>query len=224
MQNIILLAALISVAQADTTLFESQQTNPDQTVTILKPRLVRGDREYPFASRTAMRGVCKALGFDDFLEQSSVSYLDVRTTRAYVFLDGNFQAIGDFESRSIESIACFNGAYRTTTTAQELKINPDGTTTILGPKLLRANREYPFGSKSSLYGICQALGFESYLAQSVRTTSDVRTTRAYVYTDGSYQTLADIEHRSVQSLTCYDGEYSSVTRDVTGKYYFRRNP
>lgn len=198
--------------------------NPDGTTTILGPRLIRGNRSYPFAASTNLGGVCKAMGFKDYLAQSVFTLRDISAQRAYVTPEGIYSVIKDIEYNSINEITCFNDEYKTYTSLDRYIENSDDTITVLKPKLVRGNRSYPFAATTNLNGVCRAMGFKNHLAQSVFTIRDKTAQRAYVTPEGAYAVIKDIEYESINEITCIHGNNNTtVVIDAQGGLYFRRN-
>ena len=123
----------------------------------------------------------------------------------------------------MNSLSCYNGSYTTATSAEGIKNNPDGSTTISKPKLVRGNLEYPFAHKGNHAGICKAMGYENFLAQSAFSGSYGYISRAFVNSEGSFIEINVSENSSLSSITCFNGLYSTVVKDGSGKYYFTRN-
>jgi hypothetical protein len=205
------------------TLAESSNENPDGTTTVFKPSLVRGNKSYPFGYKANKDGVCKAMGFEKYLNQSAFKFRDGNTQRAYVTANGQYETLKDSEYHSIQEITCFNGVYKTQTTLKGYIENRDNTVTIAEPKLVIGNRSYPFGYKANKDGVCKAMGFEKYLNQSAFKFRDGNTQRAYVTANGQYETLKDSEYHSIQEITCFNAENVTVVVDQQGNYYFSRN-
>ena len=73
--------------------------------------MIRGNHAFPFGFGGNKAGICKALGFANYLEQSAGFITDNDNQRAYVDTLGNYNIIVDSENNSISEITCFNGGY-----------------------------------------------------------------------------------------------------------------
>lgn len=202
---------------------EAFSGNPDGTVTVKGPRLVRGNRSYPFGWGTDKEGVCHSMGYETYLNQSAIAKYDGNTSRAYVNVDGTYNTIKDAESNSINEITCFNGAYQTLVKPERIIENSDNTATIMKPRLVRGDRSYPFGWSNDKQSVCKSMGFTQVLEQSSFAYYDGNTSRAYVNYSGHYTEIKDAETNSINEITCHNGANTTVVIDVNGNTYLRRN-
>ncbi len=197
--------------------------NPDDTTTVVYPRLVRGNKSFPFANSTNKEGVCKAMGFESFLPQGYTPVEDGNASRAYVTSDGRFVEIKNAESHSIADITCYNGQYKTYTKVKEYVENVDGTVTAINPRLVRGNKSFPFSNYANKDGVCRAMGFKSFLTQSYVPVLDENAYKAHVTIAGNYVDINTTGPHSLAEITCLKTDnYTTVVIDSKGNTYFRK--
>ena len=173
--------------------------NPDGSVTISEPRILRGNREMPLRNSD---GICALYGFNKYLIGSGIKTEQAVAKSIWLNDDGSFhKTVAD--EHTYTEITCANeGEFKAIPKAAERSKNPDGSVTIYEPRILRGNMEMPLYHN---VGICALFGFNKYLIDSGIQTKETAK-MIWLNDDGSYYKTTTEPH-SYTEITCYnDGD------------------
>jgi hypothetical protein len=202
----------------ETGFFESVYENPDGSVTLTRPVLLRGDKTMPINSvYSEKQGICRLFGFDEYLELSLKS-ANIRKSSALVNENGGYDNFGDYGA-VVTEISCFmNGDYQQTGFAKKFSRNLDNSVTISEPVIIRGADSLPLNAiYSEKEGICRLFGFGQYLDESLQQTRTNRDS-ALINENGSFDNSGD--YGAIASeITCYNGRYRTTA--VAGGYLFQ---
>ena len=173
--------------------------NPDGSVTIYEPRMLRGNTEMPLYNNY---GICALFGFNKYLIGSGIKTEQAVAKAIYLKNDGSYhQTVAD--EHTYTEITCANeGEFKAIPKAAEITNNPDGSATVSEPRILRGNTKMPiYGAE----GICTLFGFNKYLIDSGIQTEET-TKSIWLNEDGSFgETVTD--RKPYKEITCYnDGD------------------
>jgi hypothetical protein len=200
--------------------------NPDLSVTINNPKLLRGDETLPINGWTnsapqtdSFLGTCRLFGFSNFL-RDTVTY-DSVTDSALLSADGTYSS--RVSGNPIKSLTCFNEIKMAGDADMILK-NPDGSVTFKNPHLLYGSSVLPIDSwdnatsnANSVLGTCRLFGFSNYLADSIKYGEIVSS--AQLAQDGSY--VVTLNGNRIAELSCFnDGKLQQVG-EAEGVIHYR---
>ena len=173
--------------------------NPDGSVTISEPRILRGNKEMPLYDGAV--GTCALYGFNFYLTGTVIQAEKIARS-IKLNNDGSFHKTLTKE-KPYKEITCDNeGEFKAVPKAAEISKNPDGSFTIYEPRILRGNMEMPLYHN---VGICTLFGFNKYLIDSGIQTKEIAK-MIWLNDDGSYYKTTTDKH-SYTEITCYnDGD------------------
>ena len=172
--------------------------NPDGSVTIYEPRMLRGNKEMPLYSTV---GTCALYGYSKYLEDTVIRTEQI--ARSISLNDNGSYYTTYNDEKPLKEITCANeGEFKAIPKTAEITNNPDGSVTIYEPRMLRGNKEMPL---YSTVGTCALYGYSKYLEDTVIRTEQIA--RSISLNDnGSYYTTYNDE-KPLKEITCYnDGD------------------
>lgn len=194
--------------------------NPDLSMTIKQPHLLRGNRSLYISTSTPSLSVCKALGFNFFLD-GNVTSGEAAVGYAMLTTDGSYSNVNSYNSYRVEEITCYNELSPLSSVEEKIE-NPDDTVTIYGPKYLRGSKAIALSTSSSGVGICRALGFQKYLEGSVY-SGEAKVGNVMVNAEGGFVSYNTYNSYGVKEITCSKSDSTPVLVDANGKKYSRKN-
>ncbi len=205
----------------------SKNTNPDGSVTIIRPKLLRGNASIPFGASVDLDGLCIAMGYEQHLQYSNESEKAKYATKAYLHNNGTFWKLRrrEIDESIISKISCINLPYSSVFYIPTAIDNLDGSVTFQMPKLSRGEKLYAFGASVNLTALCFALGFDEELKYSQKSQKDKYAPKAYLYVDGSFWKFRtrEIDYSILSEITCYNyNEHSVLIQDLAGKIYIKK--
>ena len=203
-----------------TSTFSQVFENADGSVTMLEPRLLRGDRSIPLsATYSSAIGICRLLGFDQYLDES-LKQRGENYAMAHIDVYGQFVNGSSNSGNAVESISCFmNGDYQQTGFAQKVEKGLDGSYTLTNPLVIRGLDIKPVSATySNATGICRLFGFASFLDESLEQRGE-NYAMAHIDTYGSFVNGSSNSGNAVQSITCYNGRYKTTA--IAGGFVFQ---
>ncbi len=209
----LLLLGSISSFAIDVVEYQSSQRNIDGTTTYFMPKFKEGFKSWVINSKSSLDGVCKAINNDsNYLKNSLEVPFNARSAkRAFLNEYGELSRFSSSQdhSRSIVSITCFQEEdFKTVIIYEDSKESKqvDGYT-FFAPRLVRGNKKHLINTRSSLNGVCVALGFSKYLEGSMSTHFNARSDeRVFMNQYGKFSkiTVSANHSREIEKITCYN--------------------
>lgn len=143
-------------------------TNPDNSVTFVGIRLLRGDQAYEIdAGTTPALSVCKMLGYDSTLTGTNITNLKINKIFRWnvATLDEEGQFVNTIPSlMKFDKISCVNAENHKVVVRGDKSVNIDGSTTIRNIIYRRGDQAYPLdGMNTSFDAACKLFGFSKSL-------------------------------------------------------------
>lgn len=203
-----------------TGIFDRVSENPDGSVTISQPQIIRADKSIALSSDYSEKeGVCRLFGFDSYLEESVKTRYLPNKNLAVINANGAFGSSDEYET-AIDSISCFmKGDYQQTGFARRMKRNLDDSVTISKPLIIRGAEAKPISSDySEKRGVCRLFGFGNYLEESLTTRYQPNVQLATINANGMFGS-SDEYDTAVDTVTCYNGRYRTTA--LAGGFLFQ---
>jgi hypothetical protein len=214
-----LLTALAGLALASGAFAQSNR-NPDNSVTIKSPRLMRGSEQLKIA-RVSYVGACKLFGFDNALT-SDISYNSSSERSAVLDSNGRYTNLTN-EYYTITSLTCYKNSEIKpyASVASNITRNADGSFTISEPRLLRGSAQLKI-ARISAKGTCKLFGLEDFIDSDFRTSSSA-VMSANIDSNGFFSNLTT-DYYSITSISCFNpASYNHVGAANGVIFYYNGN-
>jgi hypothetical protein len=219
----VFLFQLLAYAQTkNVTRTEGFLDNPDGSVTVLTPRILRGSRVYPLAGNA--KGVCQLFGFNNYLDGSHSTEDIAVAPVVEIGADGKYKSTSNSPSFVYKELSCYFEDKLKTNIVKSEKIteNLDGSVTVFAPRILRGSHVYPLAGDAK--GVCQLFGFNNYLDGSHSTEDIAVAPVVEIGADGKYKSTSNYRTFVFKELACYDdGQLKTVVSAGGVIYYMNGN-